>query len=112
MISYHDVAFTFDQQYLSNLLVECKDLLQKLIARHLTDKSKARVENVFGFYGNGDRLAKLYNEPSYRSALAAREESGSKGGDGGGVGEGEGERRSSKERQSEWGTKGTQRNQK
>ena len=30
-----------------------QDLVQKLIARHLTDKSKGRVENVFGFYGGG-----------------------------------------------------------
>jgi hypothetical protein len=30
-----------------------QDLVQKLISRHLTDKSKGRVENVFGFYGSG-----------------------------------------------------------
>jgi len=66
MISYHDVAFTFDQAYLSNILVECKDLLQKLISRHLTDKSKGRVENVFSFYGNGELLANLYNDPAYK----------------------------------------------
>jgi hypothetical protein len=72
MISYHDVAYTFDQQYLSNLLMECKDLLQRLIARHLTDKSKARVENVFAFYGSGDRVARLYNNPDYKGRRATR----------------------------------------
>lgn len=66
MISYHDVAFTFDQAYLSNILLECKDLLQKMIARHLTDKSKNRVDNVYNFYGDGERLNKVYNNPDYK----------------------------------------------
>lgn len=30
-----------------------QDMLQKLISRHLTDKSKGRVDNVFGYYGSG-----------------------------------------------------------
>ena len=78
MISYHDVAFTYDSAFLTARFVECKvcvrcgrqqsppqDLVQKLIARHLTDKSKGRVENVFTFYGGGVML-------DWRSALTCR----------------------------------------
>eukprot|EP00043_Microstomoeca_roanoka_P016972 m.175982 g.175982 ORF g.175982 m.175982 type:complete len:198 (-) comp16552_c14_seq1:399-992(-) len=70
LISYHEVAFTFDQQYLANVFRECRDLLQKVIARHLTDKSKGRVDNVFSYYGDGDRLARLYNDEKFADIRA------------------------------------------
>eukprot|EP00051_Salpingoeca_urceolata_P027163 m.480256 g.480256 ORF g.480256 m.480256 type:complete len:212 (-) comp21752_c0_seq1:1038-1673(-) len=69
MISYHDVAFTFDQEFLCTLLGQCKDLFKSIIRRHLTDKSLARVDNVFGFYGNGEVLTRLYNDEAYRPLL-------------------------------------------
>ncbi|EDQ90475.1 uncharacterized protein MONBRDRAFT_31877 [Monosiga brevicollis MX1] len=69
MVSYYDVAFTFDAEFLCDLLNQCREALQALIARHLTDKSKGRVNNVFGFYGNGDVLTKLYNTPEYKDLL-------------------------------------------
>eukprot|EP00045_Choanoeca_perplexa_P005693 m.47885 g.47885 ORF g.47885 m.47885 type:complete len:198 (-) comp13248_c0_seq1:73-666(-) len=69
MVSYFDVAFTFDAEFLCTITEECRQLLQNLIARHLTDKSKGRVDNVFGFYGNGTVLTKLYNQPDYKDLL-------------------------------------------
>lgn len=68
-ISYHDVEFTFDALFLSNLAGECKGLVQAQIAKHLTDKSKGRVENVFGFIGSAALLTKLYSDPEYKVHL-------------------------------------------
>ncbi|EGD78663.1 hypothetical protein PTSG_01642 [Salpingoeca rosetta] len=71
LVSYHEVAFTFDQEYLSGVMKESRDLLQQVIARHLTDKSKGRVDNVFSFYGDGDRLARFYNDPKHEELRGA-----------------------------------------
>eukprot|EP00056_Hartaetosiga_gracilis_P009946 m.144833 g.144833 ORF g.144833 m.144833 type:complete len:194 (+) comp13227_c0_seq14:5305-5886(+) len=62
MISFNEVNFTFDGEHLVSSLDSCRVLLQKLIARHLTDKSKGRVDNVFSFYGQGEILAVLYSD--------------------------------------------------
>eukprot|EP00055_Hartaetosiga_balthica_P010864 m.47704 g.47704 ORF g.47704 m.47704 type:complete len:194 (-) comp7351_c0_seq1:117-698(-) len=62
MISFNEVDFTFDSDHLVTNLDSCRLLLQKLISRHLTDKSKGRVDNVFGFYGQADILTSLYSE--------------------------------------------------
>lgn len=94
VISYHDVAFTFDAAFLTSLFDTIKvdifkmktlfmtilmhqELLHALIARHLTDRSKDRVENVFKFFSNGethyidshslaDMLTHLYTDPAYK----------------------------------------------
>eukprot|EP01147_Barroeca_monosierra_P006086 gene6086-7372_t len=72
IVSYHEVAFTYDQEYLSRTIQESRDILQQVIARHLTDKSKARVNNVFGYYGDGERLTRLYNDERYSGAGGKR----------------------------------------
>eukprot|EP00042_Codosiga_hollandica_P036394 m.277884 g.277884 ORF g.277884 m.277884 type:complete len:206 (+) comp54881_c1_seq4:211-828(+) len=69
ILSYHSVDFTFDQAFLANLLDECKTLILRLIERHLTDKSKGRVENVFGFFASGELLTKLYQDPEFKPLL-------------------------------------------
>lgn len=70
-LSYHDVAFTFDAPFLISLISNIKELLRALIARHLTDKSKERVENVFRFFSSADMLTKLYTDPSYKDVFEA-----------------------------------------
>jgi hypothetical protein len=60
MMSYHDVAFTYDEDILVESFTEVKGLCQEQIARHLSAKSVGRVENVFGFFGAPDLLTALY----------------------------------------------------
>ena len=69
MMSYHDVAFTYDEDILVESFLECKALCQEQIARHLSAKSVGRVENVFGFFGAPDCLTALYTDEEFKGIL-------------------------------------------
>ncbi|XP_007904241.1 tumor necrosis factor alpha-induced protein 8-like protein 3 [Callorhinchus milii] len=60
-VSFYEVEFTFDTQVLAVLLNECKDLLHRLVERHLTLKSHGRIDRVFRLYASSDFLCTLYN---------------------------------------------------
>ncbi|XP_033750826.1 tumor necrosis factor alpha-induced protein 8-like isoform X1 [Pecten maximus] len=47
VISFHEVEFTYDAGFLKSSIEECRQLLQTLIDRHSTDKTKGRVDHVF-----------------------------------------------------------------
>ena len=59
-ISFYEVDFSFDRNFLTKNLEECRSLLHRLIGKHLTDKSHGRVDLVFNYYANGDLLEKLF----------------------------------------------------
>uniref|UniRef100_A0A670ZA53 TNF alpha induced protein 8 like 2 n=1 Tax=Pseudonaja textilis TaxID=8673 RepID=A0A670ZA53_PSETE len=63
-VSFHQVAFTFEQAVLSRLLEECRDLLLRLVERHLTPKSLGRVRHVFDHFANAELLGRLYSPGS------------------------------------------------
>ena len=65
MCSYHDVAFSFDADFLVQTFKEGKDLLKKMVAKHLKDK-KDRVAHIFDFFGNAELITKLYSDPEYK----------------------------------------------
>eukprot|EP00040_Diaphanoeca_grandis_P040037 m.261027 g.261027 ORF g.261027 m.261027 type:complete len:195 (+) comp41138_c0_seq1:102-686(+) len=69
MISYHDVAFTFDAAFLAKLMEDCKTMMKSMITRHLTAKSQGRVDNVFTFFGADALLTQLYTNPEYKDLL-------------------------------------------
>ncbi|KAI1239759.1 hypothetical protein IHE44_0011191 [Lamprotornis superbus] len=46
VVSFHQVDYTFDRNFLSKLLNECRELLHEIIQRHLTAKSHGRVNNL------------------------------------------------------------------
>ena len=60
IISFFEVDFTFDKNFLSRNLQEVSSMLKQLVARHLTDKSIARIDNVFDFFSDTDYLAVLF----------------------------------------------------
>lgn len=71
VISFYEVDFSFDKNYLSRALLECSTLLKMLIQNHLTDKSQQRIDNVFGFYSNTDFLEALFQpEGPFRDVLS------------------------------------------
>ncbi|XP_023446207.2 tumor necrosis factor alpha-induced protein 8-like protein 1 isoform X2 [Dasypus novemcinctus] len=72
VVSFQQVAFTFDRRVLAGALLECRDLLQQAAGPHLTPKSHGRIRHVFERWADGDFLAALYGpaEP-YRSHLRA-----------------------------------------
>uniref|UniRef100_A0A667WL47 Tumor necrosis factor, alpha-induced protein 8-like 2a n=2 Tax=Myripristis murdjan TaxID=586833 RepID=A0A667WL47_9TELE len=59
-ISFHEVDFTFDRVVLEELLCGCRDLLLRLVSRHLTAKSLGRIRHVFGHYSDPALLSGLY----------------------------------------------------
>ncbi|KAM3838076.1 tumor necrosis factor alpha-induced protein 8-like protein 2 [Diretmus argenteus] len=60
-ISFHQVDFTFDKAVMEDLLAECRDLLLKLVDKHLTAKSRGRIRHVFNHYSDPELLSSLYS---------------------------------------------------
>lgn len=70
VISFYEVDFSFDKNFLSKGLLECSAMLKQLVQRHLTEKSLGRIDNVFQFYCSPPFLETLFrpNGP-YRETL-------------------------------------------
>ena len=71
IVSYYEIDFSFDRDYLGKLIKDCEDLSTQLVSRHLTDKSVKRIAHVFGFFNNGDFMEKVFQKHNaiYRSHL-------------------------------------------
>ncbi|KAL8615945.1 hypothetical protein ACOMHN_034621 [Nucella lapillus] len=63
VISFWEVEFTYDQKFVSSGIDECRQLLQDIVARHLTDKTKGRIDMVFNTFA----------DPGFLNALFARQ---------------------------------------
>nr|XP_020653963.1 tumor necrosis factor alpha-induced protein 8-like protein 2 isoform X1 [Pogona vitticeps] len=59
-ISFHEVDFTFEKAVLAEILQECRDLLLRLVEKHLTPKSHGRIRHVFDHFADTEFLACLY----------------------------------------------------
>ncbi|XP_072167203.1 tumor necrosis factor alpha-induced protein 8-like protein 1 [Diadema setosum] len=74
-VSFCEVDFTFDKNYMVEALSACSDLLSQLVVRHLTDKSQGRIDYVFGFFQDGAFMDTLFdtNSPlkSHLTAIVA-----------------------------------------
>ncbi|KAG9337023.1 hypothetical protein JZ751_029882 [Albula glossodonta] len=69
-VSFHEVDYTFDPNILSELLLECKDLLHELVEAHLTARSHSRIDHVFNHFADMEFLAVLYGpEEEYGLSL-------------------------------------------
>lgn len=55
------VEFTFDKSVMMELLTDCRDLMLKLVEKHLTPKSLDRIRHVFNHYADPDLLTHLYD---------------------------------------------------
>lgn len=70
VISFYEVDFSFDKNFLSRALGECHSMLKQLVSRHLTDKSLGRIDNVFNFFSDTDFLDTMFRaDSSYRPQL-------------------------------------------
>ena len=61
VISFHQVDFTYDKGFLKSSIEECRQILQSLIERHLTDKSKGRVDMVFDFFTSEELMDAIFD---------------------------------------------------
>ena len=69
VVSFYEVDFTFDKNYLNKALNECGSLLKQLVQRHLTEKSLWRIDNVFHFFSNPDFLEALFKSNGQHKEL-------------------------------------------
>jgi len=60
LVSFYQVDHTFDRTFLIKYLTELETLLKKLIAKHLTEKSTSRVEQIFGVVKTAEFLDSIY----------------------------------------------------
>nr|KAG5703098.1 hypothetical protein BaRGS_012160 [Batillaria attramentaria] len=61
VISFWEVDFTYDQKFCTTSIEECRQLLQNIVARHLTDKSKGRIDLIFNTFAEPDVLNAVFN---------------------------------------------------
>ena len=70
IISFYEVEFSFDKNFLVANLNECRDLMKKLVRNHLTEKSVGKIDYVLDFFSNGAFLEEVFKSGSpYRSQM-------------------------------------------
>ncbi|KAF4530750.1 hypothetical protein B566_EDAN007972 [Ephemera danica] len=72
VVSFYEVDFSYDRAFLSQALVECREGLKSLVVRHLTEKSVARIDSVFGFFEEPAFLDSLFRRDSQHRELLGR----------------------------------------
>jgi hypothetical protein len=70
-LSFYEIEFTYDQKYLRDLLSTCQDSIHEIIRAHLTDKSKGRVDNVFGYFNDAQFLDDVFKNRKYHKIMQA-----------------------------------------
>ncbi|CAG5124329.1 unnamed protein product, partial [Candidula unifasciata] len=69
VVSFHQVDFTYDKAFMRQSVEECRQLLQTIIERHLTDKSKSRVDLVFHTFYEPELLDAVFTDKTYKSLM-------------------------------------------
>ncbi|PRD22272.1 UNVERIFIED_CONTAM: Tumor necrosis factor alpha-induced protein 8-like protein [Trichonephila clavipes] len=72
IISFFEVEFSYDRNFLLQALNECRALLKNLVSRHLTDKSINRIEHVFNFFANPTFLDDVFSRDSNHKELLGK----------------------------------------
>lgn len=62
-VSFYEIEFSYDKNYLINYLFKCREILKELTKRHLTDKTLSRVDKIFEFFSNPLFLDSVFNKP-------------------------------------------------
>jgi len=70
--SFVEVDFTFDKHFLAKSFTESSCLLQQIIARHTTDKTKNKVQHVFDLLGNTQFLETVFTPETKYSPIMAK----------------------------------------
>jgi len=60
IISFYEVDFTFDAEYMVTAMLESKELLKSFVTKHLTEKSLTRIDSVYQVYSNEDLLNEAF----------------------------------------------------
>jgi len=72
IISFYEVEFTYDGEYMEKVIKDSQELLQQFVKNHLTEKSLKRIEHVYSLYSNPDLLGEVFEPGSkYRPYLGS-----------------------------------------
>lgn len=71
IISFYEVDFSYDRNFLLQGLNECRALLKTLVSRHLTDKSVNRIDHVFDFFANPSFLDAVFSHDGNHKEILA-----------------------------------------
>jgi hypothetical protein len=70
IISFYEVDFSFDLQYLQKLLSDIHQLLKEIVHKHLTEKSLNRIDEVFHIMNDPTFLEAIFKADSpYREIM-------------------------------------------
>ncbi|GAB6018733.1 hypothetical protein CHUAL_000408 [Chamberlinius hualienensis] len=70
IISFFEVDFSYDRNFLNQSLNECCAMLKQLVGNHLTDKSLSRIDHVFSFFSDPEHLDMVFKkEGEHRASL-------------------------------------------
>ncbi|KFM59195.1 Tumor necrosis factor alpha-induced protein 8-like protein, partial [Stegodyphus mimosarum] len=72
IVSFYEVEFSYDRNFLLQALNECRALIKNLVMRHLTDKSIGRIDHVFNFFANPSFLDAVFSRDSSHKELLGR----------------------------------------
>ena len=64
IISFHEVDYSFDMNYLQKAMNESRCLLKSFVQRHLTEKSILRIDEVFDFFTDNRLLETAFKQES------------------------------------------------
>ncbi|XP_046915714.2 tumor necrosis factor alpha-induced protein 8-like protein sigmar [Dermatophagoides farinae] len=67
IVSFHQVDFSYERQYLQQQMQKCKTELKQLIQRHLSEKSQKRIDFVFDFLGHSEFLDSFFTATTNNS---------------------------------------------
>jgi transcription termination factor NusB len=72
IISFYEVDFTYDSEYLNLVIKDSQELLDSFVRSHLTEKSMKRIEHVYNLYSDKKLLDAVFESGSkYRPHLGA-----------------------------------------
>ena len=69
VISFYEVDFSYDRNYLLTALTECSAMLKQLVGNHLTENSISRIEMVFTFFNEQFLDSVFHRSSQHRDIL-------------------------------------------
>lgn len=64
IISFFEVDFSFDLNYLQNLISEVHQLLKSIVKSHLTEKNLHKIDEIFDSFSNSQFLESVFKTDS------------------------------------------------
>lgn len=72
IISFFEVDFSFDLNYLQKLITEVHQLLKEIVKCHLTEKSLGKIDEIFETFNNQQFLESIFKPDSpHREVMAS-----------------------------------------